>query len=220
MYVSIGSRSNVSSGEPPERAAIVEFNPDGTGKRIFAGGLRNPVGMAWEPVDRRALDRRQRARRPRRRARARLRHRRPARRVLRLALRVPRPERRPAPRRRASRSRQENDPAVGSDPVPLRAARHRVLQRHDVSAAVPRRAFVALHGSWNRAKRTGYKVISIPLRDGKPTGGYDDFVAGWMPSETSARSGAVRSACSCSRDGSLLISDDGGGKIWRVTFKK
>ena len=50
MYVSIGSDSNVSSGEPPERAAIVEFNPDGTGKRIFASGLRNPVGMAWEPA--------------------------------------------------------------------------------------------------------------------------------------------------------------------------
>src|SRR5947199_2129672 len=50
MYVSIGSRSNVSSGEPPERAAIFEFNPDGTGKRIFASGLRNPVGMAWEPT--------------------------------------------------------------------------------------------------------------------------------------------------------------------------
>src|SRR3954447_222732 len=50
MYVSIGSRSNVSSGEPPERAAVVEFNPDGSGKRIFASGLRNPVGLAWEPV--------------------------------------------------------------------------------------------------------------------------------------------------------------------------
>jgi glucose/arabinose dehydrogenase len=50
MYVSVGSASNDSAGEPPERAAIVEFNPDGTGKRIFASGLRNPVGMAWEPV--------------------------------------------------------------------------------------------------------------------------------------------------------------------------
>src|SRR5258706_4963724 len=50
LYVSIGSNSNVNSGEPPERAAIVEFNPDRSGKRIFAGGLRHPMGMAWEAM--------------------------------------------------------------------------------------------------------------------------------------------------------------------------
>ena len=49
LFVSIGSASNVSAGEDPTRAAIVEMNPDGTGGRIFASGLRNPVGMAWQP---------------------------------------------------------------------------------------------------------------------------------------------------------------------------
>ena len=82
------------------------------------------------------------------------------------------------------------------------------------------RAFVALHGSWNRANRTGYKVISIPMRDGKPTGGYDDFVAGWMPSETQRAVWGRPVGLLVLGDGSLLISDDGGEKIWRVTYKK
>jgi len=50
MYVSVGSRSNVSSGEDTRRAAILQMNPDGKGERIFASGLRNPIGMAWEPA--------------------------------------------------------------------------------------------------------------------------------------------------------------------------
>jgi glucose/arabinose dehydrogenase len=50
LYVSVGSASNVNSGENPERAAILEMRPDGSARRVFAGGLRNPVGMAWNPV--------------------------------------------------------------------------------------------------------------------------------------------------------------------------
>jgi glucose/arabinose dehydrogenase len=82
------------------------------------------------------------------------------------------------------------------------------------------RAFVALHGSWNRARRTGYKVVSIPFRNGKPTGGYDDFVAGWMPDETNRTVWGRPVGLLVLADGSLLISDDGGEKIWRVTYSK
>ena len=44
-------------------------------------------------------------------------------------------------------------------------------------------AFLALHGSWNRKQRTGYKVVRIPIRDGKPTGAYEDFIVGWSPAD-------------------------------------
>ena len=44
-------------------------------------------------------------------------------------------------------------------------------------------AFVALHGSWNRKVRTGYKVVRVTFKDGKPTGEYQDFITGWLPDE-------------------------------------
>ena len=82
------------------------------------------------------------------------------------------------------------------------------------------RAFVALHGSWNRSRRTGYSVISVPFRNGNPSGGYDDFVTGWMgdPSSNSVWGRPV--GLLVLGDGSLLISDDGANVIWRVTYSK
>jgi glucose/arabinose dehydrogenase len=75
--------------------------------------------------------------------------------------------------------------------------------------------FAAEHGSWNRSKRTGYKLIRIRLRDGIPTGEYEDFVTGFVinDSEVWARPVGVAVA----RDGSLLMSEDGNGTIWRIT---
>ena len=220
MYVSIGSRSNVSSGEPPERATIVEFNPDGSGKRIFASGLRNPVGMAWEPAtgalwtavnERDGLG----------------------------------DELVPDYATAVQPGAFYGWPYayLGANEDPRRAGEHPDLVKKTIPPSVPiqshsaplgivfyqgtmfpaqyrGRAFVALHGSWNRANRTGYKVISIPMRNGKPTGGYDDFVAGWMPSETQRAVWGRPVGLLVLGDGSLLISDDGGGKIWRVTYKK
>jgi glucose/arabinose dehydrogenase len=79
-------------------------------------------------------------------------------------------------------------------------------------------AFVALHGSWNRERRTGYKIIRVPFRNGHPTGGYDDFVVGWMTNEQSRSVWGRPVDVLVLGDGSLLISDDGGEKIWRVTY--
>jgi glucose/arabinose dehydrogenase len=81
-------------------------------------------------------------------------------------------------------------------------------------------AFVALHGSWNREKRTGYKVIRVAFRDGKPAGGYDDFAAGWMTDENGSGVYGRPVGLLVLADGSLLISDDGRGVIWRVTYGK
>jgi glucose/arabinose dehydrogenase len=77
-------------------------------------------------------------------------------------------------------------------------------------------AFVAQHGSWNRAKRTGYKVIRVRLRDGVPTGEYDDFSTGFVVNDASVWGRPVGVAVT--NDGALLISEDAGGTIWRVSY--
>ena len=77
-------------------------------------------------------------------------------------------------------------------------------------------AFVALHGSWNRAKRTGYKVVRLRMKDGRPTGVYEDFLVGFVNDDDSVWGRPVDVAAA--RDGSLLVTDDGGGAIWRVRW--
>jgi glucose/arabinose dehydrogenase len=77
-------------------------------------------------------------------------------------------------------------------------------------------AFVALHGSWNRAKRTGYKVVRLIFRDGKPTGEYEDFLVGFVLDD--ARVWGRPVGVAVMRDGSLLMSEDGNGTIWRVSY--
>jgi glucose/arabinose dehydrogenase len=81
-------------------------------------------------------------------------------------------------------------------------------------------AFVALHGSWNRTSRTGYKIIRIKFKNGTPVGGYDDFVTGWMLGEDKPEVWGRPVGLLVLKDGSMLITDDGGNKIWRVTYAK
>ena len=76
-------------------------------------------------------------------------------------------------------------------------------------------AFAAEHGSWNRAKRTGYKIIRIRLKDGVPTGEYEDFVTGFVLNDNEVWGRPVGVAVA--HDGALLISEDGNGTIWRIT---
>ena len=77
--------------------------------------------------------------------------------------------------------------------------------------------FVALHGSWNRTKPTGYKIIRIVVRDGVPTGEYEDFVTGFVLDDAHVWGRPVGIAET--RDGSLIFSEDGNGTIWRVISK-
>jgi glucose/arabinose dehydrogenase len=77
-------------------------------------------------------------------------------------------------------------------------------------------AFVALHGSWNRHQRTGYKVVRIRLKDGAPTGVYEDFMTGFVLDADHVWGRPV--GVTVARDGSLLVSDDGNGTIWRVAY--
>jgi len=78
--------------------------------------------------------------------------------------------------------------------------------------------FVALHGSWNRAKRTGYKVVMMNLAHGRPTGEYTDFLTGFVVDDRSVWGRPVGVAVA--HDGALLVSDDGGNTLWRVAYGK
>jgi len=79
-------------------------------------------------------------------------------------------------------------------------------------------AFVAFHGSWNRNHRTGYKVVRLIFKDGKATGVYQDFMTGFVVNSREVWGRPVD--VTAAKDGSLLVSDDGSGTIWRVTYSK
>lgn len=83
-------------------------------------------------------------------------------------------------------------------------------------AAYKGNAFVALHGSWNRNKRTGYKVVRLLFKDGKPTGEYEDFMTGFVVSNAQVWGRPVGVAVA--KDGSLIVTEDGSGTIWRVAY--
>lgn len=76
-------------------------------------------------------------------------------------------------------------------------------------------AFVTFHGSWNRSLRTGYKLVHVPMRNGRPTGVYEDFVTGFIVDDGDVWGRPV--ATVELGDGSLLLSDDGSGTIWRIS---
>ena len=78
-------------------------------------------------------------------------------------------------------------------------------------------AFVTLHGSWNRGQRTGYKVVRLPFKDGKATGEYEDFMTGFVVSDDQVWGRPVGVAVA--NDGSLIVTDDGSGTIWRVSYQ-
>jgi glucose/arabinose dehydrogenase len=219
MYIAVGSLSNVNEGEPPVRAAINEYNPDGTGHRIFASGIRNPVGLAWNPVGGElwtAVNERD---------------------LLGDDL-VPEyatsvkdggfygwPDsyigKNVDPRVKAPRMDLVNR-AIAPDVLiePHSAALGIVFYTGNMFPAEYRNdAFVALHGSWNRKQRTGYKVIRIPFEKGKPEGGYENFLTGWVPDENAPEVWGRPVGLTVLRDGSMLVIDDGGKKIWRVTYK-
>jgi glucose/arabinose dehydrogenase len=80
-------------------------------------------------------------------------------------------------------------------------------------------AFVALKGSWNRSEPTGYKVVRVPFKDGKPQGSYQNFVTGfWVSGMHRAEVWGRPAALAVAKDGSLLIADDTGGTIWRIAY--
>src|SRR4051812_1107596 len=216
MYVSVGSHSN-NDDDPLEfhRADVLEYNPDGSGFRVYASGIRNAVGIAinpqtgelWGSVNERDG----------------------------LGDDLP-----PDYVTRIKDGGFYGWPwyYIGGHQDPAHKGKHPelrdkvivpdvLLQAHSASLAMtfytgeqfPREyqgdAFAAEHGSWNRSKRTGYKVIRIRMKDGQPTGEYEDFITGFVVSDTEVWGRPVGVAVA--KDGSLLVSEDGNGTIWRVT---
>jgi glucose/arabinose dehydrogenase len=222
MYVSIGSKSNNDDTDnnpaEKERADILEFNPDGSGKRIYAAGIRNAVGIAvhpktgqlWASVNERDE----------------------------LGDNLV-----PDYITHVVDSGFYGWPwyYIGSNYDPEHKGKHPELKSkvivpdvlvqphnaslqmvfydgHQFPAEYRGAIFAAQHGSWNRGSSTGYEVIFVPLgADGKATGEYRDFMTGFVTQNGRAWGRPV--GMTVAKDGSLLVSDDGGKVIWRVSYR-
>jgi glucose/arabinose dehydrogenase len=219
IFVSIGSASNVSREGPP-RAAIMEYDANGRNPHVFASGLRNPVGLAWNPTTHAlwtAVNERDGLGDD-------------------LVPDYVTDVRANAfygwpysylgahedPRRKGERPDLVAKAVVPSLLIQSHSAPLGIVFYNGTMFPPEYRgsAFVALHGSWNRALRTGNSVIRVPFRDGKLSGGYDDFVTGWMTDPASSSVWGRPVGLLVLSDGSLLVSDDGANVIWRVTYSK
>lgn len=222
MFVSIGSASNVDVETDPKRAAISVYDPDGKNHRIYASGLRNPIGLAWNPKTGElwtAVNERDGLGDDL---------------VPDYATSVKEGGFYGWPYSYIGQNEEPRRKGESPDHV-KRAIVPDVLFRSHVAAlgiqfytakAFPKEyqgdAFVALHGSWNRAKLSGYSVVRIKFDDkGRLEGNsYEEFVSGWLPDENSNEVWGRPVGLLVYSDGSLLIADDGGRKIWRVSYGK
>jgi glucose/arabinose dehydrogenase len=216
MYVAVGSTCNLCVEQSSDRAAVLRFNEDGSGKRVYASGLRNAVGLAVEPTTG-ALWASQNERDNLAPDHENL----PPEEINILTDggdygwpycygdRVPNPE-----YNDAARCARTIPPAakLQAHSAPLgmsflaRATRLPAQYRGDL--------LVAYHGSWNRDTPTGAKVVRVRVADGKP-GEVEDFITGWQRADGSRWGRPVDVLVA--GDGAVLISDDSGGAIYRVT---
>ena len=216
MYVAVGSTCNLCVEESSDRAAVLGFNEDGSGKRVFASGLRNAVGLAVEPTTG-ALWASQNERDDLKPSHEDL----PPEEINILTDganygwpycfgdRVPNPE-----YGDAARCATTTPPAakLQAHSAPLgitflsRAMKLPAEYRGDL--------LVAYHGSWNRDTPTGAKVVRVRVSGGKP-GAVEDLVTGWQSASGDRWGRPVDVAVAA--DGSVLISDDASGSIYRLT---
>ncbi|MBA3441895.1 MAG: sorbosone dehydrogenase family protein [Pyrinomonadaceae bacterium] len=221
MYASVGSRTNVMQkpeDEPVEerRARIFEYTPEGKNERVYAHGIRNPVGIAIHPEtgelytsvnERDGLGDHL---------------------VPDYVTRVRDggfygwpwyylgPNQDP---RHAGKHPELKDKVIVPDVL---------LQSHSASLGMafytgrqfPREyhlsGFASEHGSWNRSRRTGYKVVRIPMAKNRPTGEYEDFMTGFVTADGDVWGRPV--AVTVARDGAMLVTDDGSNTVWRITY--
>jgi glucose/arabinose dehydrogenase len=223
IYVSVGSGSNVAENgidKEIRRAAILEINPDGTGEKIYASGLRNPVGMDWNPVNSElwtAVNERDELGDDL---------------VPDYVTSVKRDGfygwpysyfgNIPDPRMKGERKDLVAKAIVPDVPVGPHTA-SLGLAFYDKNAFPEKYKngiFVGQHGSWNRAKISGYKVVFVPFANGKPSGKPEDFLTGFIADEAKAEVYGRPVAVTVMNDGSLLVNDDSGNTIWKVTANK
>ena len=222
LYVAVGSVSNVPARDgfavEEGRAAIWEFNPDGSGARIFASGLRNPVGLDFEPSSG----------------------------VLWVAVNerdelgdnlVPdymtsvqdgafygwpysyfgqTVDTRVSPQNPDLVARAlAPDYALGSHTASLGL---HFYQGELYPGAYRGGVFIGQHGSWNRSEHAGYKVIFVPFANGRPAGDVQDFLTGFLDERGQAQGRPVGVAMD--RTGALLVADDVGDIVWRVAVNE
>jgi glucose/arabinose dehydrogenase len=219
LYLTVGSESNYSPGEDPMRAAIHRYNPDGSGHETFVSGTRNTIGLRWYP----GTDTLWGAVQERDGLGDDL---------------VPDyfTSLKPGgfygwPYAYIGPNEDPRNKDLRPDLVKKTIVPDVVLGAHvavldalfytgkQFPAKYQGGAFLAQHGSWNRAQRTGYNVIYVPFRNGKPSGPQEDFLNGWMLSPEKREVWGRPVGLFQMPDGSLLVSDDGGNKIWRISYK-
>ncbi|MGH9724679.1 MAG: PQQ-dependent sugar dehydrogenase, partial [Candidatus Acidiferrales bacterium] len=220
LYVSVGSRTNVTDIDKDStefhRANILQANPDGSDLSVYASGIRNPVGLAinpqtgevWTSVNERDE----------------------------LGDDLP-----PDYITHVEPGGFYGWPwyYTGGHPDPRFPGKHPelkdkaivpdvLLEPHDASleltfyeasqfpAEYRQSIFAAEHGSWNRAERTGYEVVFVPLKNGHASGEYQDFLTGFVTPDQKVWGRPVGVAIG--KDGSLFVSDDGSNSIWRVSY--
>jgi glucose/arabinose dehydrogenase len=218
LYLAIGSNENVGDTDPPFRAAVNVVNANGTLSQ-FATGIRNPVGIAFYPgTDRLWVSVNERDGYGDDLVPDYLTH-------LEKGAFYGWPY---------AYIGRHPDPVYGArrpDMVAKTVVPDLLFQSHSAPtglvfyegdqfpAAYKGDAFVSLHGSWNSSKPTGYKVVRVHFVNGKPAGGYDNFITGfWDGSTNPARVWGRPAGLAVAKDGSLLIADDAGKAVWRVTY--
>lgn len=218
MYVTVGSGSNVSPGEHPMRAAINRFDPDGKNHEIFASGTRNATQIQWSPNGKTlwaAVQERD---------------------ALGDDL-VPDffthieqgkfygwPYAYIGPNEDPRNKGQRPD-LVASTVVPDVALGAHVAVLDFIfytgkqfPAEYRNGAFLAFHGSWNRSQRVGQSIAFVPFKGGKPAGPPREFLTGWMLAPDKQEVWGRPVGLLQMKDGSLLVSEDGGNKIWHISY--
>ncbi len=220
IFIGVGSGTNAADkgmGNEARRADILEVNPDGTGERIYASGLRNPVGMGWAPGTHTlwaAVNERD---------------------ELGDEL-VPDYLTSVKPggfygwpyyyygTHEDPRIKNEQDPDLIKRAIVPDVA----LGSHTASLGLifyegkgfPSKyhggAFITQHGSWNRSILSGYKVVFVPFKDGRPDGKPEDFLTGFVDAVAKSEVHGRPVGIALLPDGSMLVSDDVSNTIWRV----
>jgi glucose/arabinose dehydrogenase len=124
------------------------------------------------------------------------------------------------PRHKGARPDLKDKVTVPDVPMQAHSAPLQIAfyEGHDFPATYKGSAFVMLHGSWNRTQRTDYKVVRLLFDNaGYPTGAYEDFMTGLVISDKQVWGRPVGVAVA--KDGSLFVTEDGNGTIWRVTYQ-
>ena len=218
LYFTVGSGSNMDKGEPPLRATINQIDPDGGGHEIFARGLRNTIGLRWRP----GSDELWGAVQERDGLGDDL--------VPDYLVQVQQggfygwPDAYIGPHKEP-RHEETNQEMVDKTLYPdvILGAHVAVLDILFYDATqFPERyrggLFLAFHGSWNRTHRVGYRIAFIPFESGRPTSGPTDFLTGWMMGAEKPEVWGRPVGLLQMPDGSLMISEDGGGKLWHVSY--